>query len=261
MSVSWIKTSVTAGLTLAASFFHTAPAQAGPFGRAVVGHIMNNSPRAQMIAGTVAPIVQTAQAQGGRLSPGQIVQAVSDGRNLVQNLRASSGPSFGGGAPVEQFPVDPGFPQDFAPAAPACFPGMGPQDMGPVDQASFTGPLPQDPGPQGPMSQDPGPQGPGPGPQGPGSQGPMPQGPMGMAPVDLLVENITLAAPATKVAGPAYKITVRNQGSEASAKFNIALFASLDGKVNEQCPKAFIEVRDLAPVSYTHLTLPTTERV
>lgn len=65
--------------------------------------------------------------------------------------------------------------------------------------------------------------------------------------MDLLVENITLASPSTKVAGPAYKISVRNQGSEPSAKFNIALFASLDGKINEQCPKAFLEVRDLAP--------------
>ncbi len=76
-----------------------------------------------------------------------------------------------------------------------------------------------------------------------------------MAPVDLLVENITLASPSTKVAGPAYKITVRNQGSEAAAKFNIGLFACLDGKVNEQCPKAFLEVRDLAPNTSADYTI------
>lgn len=244
MSVTWIKTSVALGLTLAATIFHTSSVQAGPFGRAVLGNIINNSPRAQMVVGTVAPIVQTAQAQGGRLSPGQIVQAVSDGRNLVQNLRASSGPSMGGGVPMSAPQEMPMMDQ------PASFPGMEPQDM-PVQPVSYSAPLPQDPGPQGY-----GPQGPGPGPQGPGPQGPSPQGPqggaspqvpMGMASVDLLVEDITLASPATKVAGPAYKIIVRNQGSEPAAKFHIGLFASLDGKVGEQNPKAFLEVRDLAP--------------
>ena len=241
MSVTWIKTSIAAGLTLAATIFQAGPVQAGPFGRAVVGRVINSSPRAQMVIGTVAPIVQTAQAQGGRLSPGQIVQAVSDGRNLVQALGATSGPSFGGSVPV-----DAGFPVDFAPAAPSSFPGMGPQEM-PVEQASFSGPMPQDPGPQGY------------GPQGSQGPGPGPQAPMGMAPVDLLVENIALASPATKVAGPAYTITVRNQGSEAAAKFNIALFASLDGKVNEQCPKAFLEVRDLAPNTSADYTIPLAE--
>lgn len=206
MAMTWIKTSVALGLTVAAAMFHATPAQAGGFGRFVAGQILNRSPRAQMVAGTVLPIVRTAQMQGGRLSPGQIVQAVGDGRALVQNLRATSSPgSFGSGVPVQQFPADPGFALD------ASFPGMPAQEM-PVSYSE-----------------------------------PMPQGPMGMAPVDLLVENIVLAAPATKVAGPAYTITVRNQGSEAAAKFHIGLFASLDGKVNEQVPKAFLEVRDLAP--------------
>jgi len=204
MSVTWIKTSVALGLTLAAIMFHSAPAHARGFGRFVVGQVLNNSPRAQMIAQTVGPIVQTAQFQGGRLSPGQIVQAVSDGRNLVQNLRTTSGQSMG--IPMSMPMME----------QPASFPGAGPQEL-PV---SYSEPTPQGPGPHAPM---------------------------GMAPVDLLVEDISLAAPATKVAGPAYKITVRNQGSEPAAKFHIGLFASLDGKVNDQVPKAFLEVRDLAP--------------
>jgi hypothetical protein len=216
MSLTCIKSKLALVMAFAAIVFHAESAQARGFGRFVVGQVLNNSPRAQMIAGTIVPIVQTAQFQGGRLSPGQIVQAVSDGRNLVQNLRVTSGPSVG--VPMSM-PMEMPVMQQAS-----SFPGMATQEI----PASYSEPMPQGPTPQ---------QGPGPG----------PQGPMGMAPVDLLVEDISLASPATKVAGPSYKITVRNQGSETSAKFHIGLFASLDGKVNDQVPKAFLEVRDLAP--------------
>lgn len=242
MSVTWIKTSVALSLTLLTTVFHTSPVEAGGFGRFVVGQVINHSPRAQMIAGTVAPIVQTAQMQGGRLSPGQIVQAVSDGRNLVQQLR-STGP---------QMPMDQGVPMEQGISFPqeqlSSFPGM-PAQCGSVQSVSYSEPVyqqapPQDPAPQYSAPQ----QGPGPGPQGPGPQ-------LGNAPVDLVVENITFAEPATKIVGPAYKIQVRNQGSQPAAKFHIGLFASLDGKVNEQSPKAFLEVLDLAPNTVMEYTI------
>lgn len=88
---------------------------------------------------------------------------------------------------------------------------------------------------------------------------PMP-GPMGNPPVDLVIENIRLVAPSTMLVGPAYNIQVRNQGSEFAAKFHIALFASVGGVVNDQCPNAMLEVRDLAPgaaIEYT-IRLPLT---
>ena len=231
MSVTWIKTSVALGLTMLTTVFHTPPVEAGGFGRFVVGQVLNNSPRAQMIAGTVAPIVQTAQMQGGRLSPGQIVQAVSDGRNLVQNLRASSGQSDGGG----QIPMEMPMMQDQS----GGFPGMQPQDPS-IQPVSYSAPAYADPTP---------PQGP---PQGQAG-GPPPQA--GNSPIDLVVENIIFAEPANKVVGPAYKVQVRNQGSVPAAKFSIGLFASNDGKVNEKCPKAFLEVRDLAPNTVAEYTI------
>ncbi len=218
MSGTWIKTSVALGLTMLTTVFHTTPVEARGFGRFVVGQVLNNSPRAQMIQDTVLPIVQTAQLQGGRLSPGQIVQAVSDGRNLVQNLRVSGG-SMNMPAMQDQS---------------GSFPGMPSQDA-PVQSASYSGPEPQ----QGPSQGQAG--------------GPPPQA--GNSPIDLVVENIIFAEPANKVVGPAYKVLVRNQGSVPAAKFSIGLFASNDGKVNEKCPKAFLEVRDLAPNTVGEYTI------
>jgi hypothetical protein len=84
--------------------------------------------------------------------------------------------------------------------------------------------------------------------------------PMGNIPVDLVIENIRFAEPSTMLVGPAYHIQVRNQGSEFAAKFQIALFASVGGVVNDECPKALLEVRDLAPgaaIEYT-IRLPLT---
>ncbi len=80
------------------------------------------------------------------------------------------------------------------------------------------------------------------------------QVPAGSSPVDLSIENLRFSEPGTVLVGPSYHITVRNNGSEYAPRFHIGLFASLDGVVNEQSPKAFLEVRDLAPgtaVDYT----------
>lgn len=87
--------------------------------------------------------------------------------------------------------------------------------------------------------------------------------PMGNPPVDLVIENIRFAAPSTLLVGPAYHVQVRNQGSEFAPRFHIALFASVGGVVNDQCPNAMLEVRDLAPgaaIEYT-IRLPLTAEV
>lgn len=92
---------------------------------------------------------------------------------------------------------------------------------------------------------------------------PGPAMPMGIVPVDLVIENIRFAAPSTMLVGPAYHVQVRNQGSEFAPKFQIALFASVGGVVNDECPKAILEVRDLAPgaaIEYT-IRLPLTAEV
>lgn len=89
---------------------------------------------------------------------------------------------------------------------------------------------------------------------------PGPMMPVGNPPVDLVIENIRFAEPSTMLVGPAYHVQVRNQGSEFAPRFHIALFASVGGVVNDQCPKAFLEVRDLAPgaaIEYT-IRLPLT---
>jgi hypothetical protein len=80
------------------------------------------------------------------------------------------------------------------------------------------------------------------------------QVPDGSSPVDLVIEDLRYYEPGTVLVGPSYTVKVCNKGSEYARQFHIGLFASLDGMVNEQSPKAFLEVRDLAPgtsVDYT----------
>ncbi len=72
---------------------------------------------------------------------------------------------------------------------------------------------------------------------------------------DLLLEDIQLEAPATVVAGPAYRVRFRNQGSQDAGKFVVAIFAALDGNVNEQSPKAVIEVPTLPAQQATEVVL------
>jgi CARDB len=63
---------------------------------------------------------------------------------------------------------------------------------------------------------------------------------------DLVVEDIQLDAPATLVAGPAYRVKFRNQGSAAATKFQVAVLAGLDAKLADDAPRAVVEVASLA---------------
>ena len=64
--------------------------------------------------------------------------------------------------------------------------------------------------------------------------------------VDLVIEDIQLDSPATLVAGPAYRVKFRNQGTAAAANFQVALLAGLDGKLADDAPRAVVEVASLA---------------
>ncbi len=60
--------------------------------------------------------------------------------------------------------------------------------------------------------------------------------------VDLVLEDVRLASPETVVAGPAYTIVIRNQGTQASGKFVVGVFATLDEKLSMQSPHATVEL-------------------
>jgi hypothetical protein len=73
--------------------------------------------------------------------------------------------------------------------------------------------------------------------------------------VDLVLEDVTLASPATLVAGPAYTVTFRNQGSQAADKFQVAILAGMDEKLTDDAPRAVIEVASLAAGESKKVTL------
>jgi hypothetical protein len=73
--------------------------------------------------------------------------------------------------------------------------------------------------------------------------------------VDLVLEDVQQASPATLVAGPAYKVTFRNQGTEPAGKFQVAIFAGLDGKLADRAPRAVVEVASLAAGEVKTVTL------
>ena len=70
-----------------------------------------------------------------------------------------------------------------------------------------------------------------------------------------MLEDVKLAAPATLVAGPAYTVKFRNQGTEAAGKFQVAILAGLDGKLTEDAPRAFVEVSSTAAGEAKEVTL------
>jgi hypothetical protein len=72
--------------------------------------------------------------------------------------------------------------------------------------------------------------------------------------VDLVVEDIALAAPATMIAGPAYTVLFRNQGLQACGAFRVGLFAMMDGKLAEDA-RALVEVPGLAAGGQQVVTL------
>ena len=48
--------------------------------------------------------------------------------------------------------------------------------------------------------------------------------------IDLVLEDVTLASPATLVAGPAYTVKFRNQGTRPAGKFQVAIIAGFNEK-------------------------------
>jgi hypothetical protein len=72
---------------------------------------------------------------------------------------------------------------------------------------------------------------------------------------DLVLENIELAAPATLVAGPAYRVKFRNQGTAAAGKFEVAVVAGLDGQLTADAPRAVVDVNSLAAGQSGEVTL------
>ena len=73
--------------------------------------------------------------------------------------------------------------------------------------------------------------------------------------IDLVLEDVRLASPATMVAGPAYTVTFRNQGTNSAGKFQVAVLAGLNGKLADDAPKAVVEVASLAAGEVKTITL------
>jgi hypothetical protein len=73
--------------------------------------------------------------------------------------------------------------------------------------------------------------------------------------VDLVLEDVSLIQPATLVAGPAYRVQFRNQGSEAAGKFSVGILALIDDLAPTQAPHALVEVPGLAAGEVTTVTL------
>jgi hypothetical protein len=79
--------------------------------------------------------------------------------------------------------------------------------------------------------------------------------PVATSGIDLVLEDVKLAAPATLVAGPAYTVTLRNQGTAPAGQFVVAVLAGLDGKLTQDAPRGGIEVPSLAAGEVKEVTL------
>ena len=64
--------------------------------------------------------------------------------------------------------------------------------------------------------------------------------------VDLVLEDITLAAPATVLAGPAYQVQFRNQGVTDAGDFAVRIVATREGLPMDQAVQAIVVVPGLA---------------
>jgi hypothetical protein len=78
--------------------------------------------------------------------------------------------------------------------------------------------------------------------------------------IDLVLEDVTLAGPATLVAGPAYTVMFRNQGSADAGKFQVGIFAGFTGKLAGDAPRATMEVPALAAGEVKQVTLRLPQR-
>ena len=64
---------------------------------------------------------------------------------------------------------------------------------------------------------------------------------------DLALEDIQLAAHATAIAGPAYRLQFRNQGSSEATDFYVVLLAGVGSAPAEDAPRAVLHVANVAP--------------
>lgn len=64
---------------------------------------------------------------------------------------------------------------------------------------------------------------------------------------DLVLEDLQLAAHATAIAGPAYRLQFRNQGSTAATDFYVVLLAGVGATPAEDAPRAVLHVASVAP--------------
>jgi hypothetical protein len=64
---------------------------------------------------------------------------------------------------------------------------------------------------------------------------------------DLLLEDLQLVANATAIAGPAYRVQFRNQGSTPAADFYVVVLAGVTATPTEDAPRAVLHVASVAP--------------
>ncbi|HEY4311336.1 MAG TPA: CARDB domain-containing protein [Pirellulales bacterium] len=65
--------------------------------------------------------------------------------------------------------------------------------------------------------------------------------------VDLVLEDLKMTAEATPVAGPAYAVRFRNQGTRPAGSFAVMVAASVDGSLAHDAPHGAIEIPALGP--------------
>jgi hypothetical protein len=73
--------------------------------------------------------------------------------------------------------------------------------------------------------------------------------------VDLVLEDLKLASPATLIACPAYTVSFRNQGNADASAFQVTIIAGLEGKQVKNGPRAKVEVKSLAAGEEKSVTL------
>jgi hypothetical protein len=73
--------------------------------------------------------------------------------------------------------------------------------------------------------------------------------------IDLVLEDVKLAAPATLVAGPAYTVTFRNQGTADAGKFQVGIAAGFNQELKGNDPRAMVEIPSLAAGEVKEVTL------
>jgi hypothetical protein len=73
--------------------------------------------------------------------------------------------------------------------------------------------------------------------------------------IDVVLEDVKLAAPATLVAGPAYTVTFRNQGTADAGKFQVVIAAGFNQQLKGNDPRAMVEIPSLAAGEVKEVTL------